>query len=339
MANSRTDLLAELLAKIPDNTQRLVTAQKLREVIAALVDSSFNLVDDASLLTPLALEGKVNKAGDTMTGQLTLVGDPTADNHAARKAYVDAVLAAAINGLSPKASVRGVVVDRAGPLAPLLTGTYTTLDGVALVAGDRVIVNGTVSPALNGIYVVASGAWSRAADADTGAKLVGATASVQEGTNFGDKVLLQATNGPIALGTTPVTWVTYGQPNNYVAGSGIGLTGTTISVDNTVVRATVTPGAWTNNTALDLAVQMHTYTSPGGSGTSIVVNNFTNKGTGRQVLLIITSAHASDTLAFTVSGGETIDYQGASFLPGVVNHVLIMMTASNRYLVSINPIA
>ncbi len=37
----------------------------------------------------------VNRAGDTMTGQLALVGDPTLAAHAARKAYVDNMVAAA----------------------------------------------------------------------------------------------------------------------------------------------------------------------------------------------------------------------------------------------------
>ncbi len=41
---------------------------------------------------------KVAKAGDTMTGALTLSGTPTANNHAATKAYVDSVAAAAGGG-------------------------------------------------------------------------------------------------------------------------------------------------------------------------------------------------------------------------------------------------
>ncbi len=41
---------------------------------------------------------KVAKAGDTMTGALTLPGTPTANNHAATKAYVDSVAAAAGGG-------------------------------------------------------------------------------------------------------------------------------------------------------------------------------------------------------------------------------------------------
>lgn len=36
-----------------------------------------------------SLAGKVNKTGDTMTGPLVLPGDPTEDNQAATKAYVD----------------------------------------------------------------------------------------------------------------------------------------------------------------------------------------------------------------------------------------------------------
>lgn len=42
-------------------------------------------------------DGRVSKAGDTMTGALTLSGAPTADLHAATKAYVDSAKTSAIN--------------------------------------------------------------------------------------------------------------------------------------------------------------------------------------------------------------------------------------------------
>lgn len=51
-----------------------------------------------------------------------------------------------------------------------LTGLQT-IDGVVLVAGDRVLVKDQAAAKDNGIYVAAVGVWSRAADADSAAKL------------------------------------------------------------------------------------------------------------------------------------------------------------------------
>jgi hypothetical protein len=78
-----------------------------------------------------------------------------------------------------------------------------TIDGVSLVAGDRVLVNQQLASADNGIYVVAAGAWSRARDADTGAELVGASTAVNSGT-YGGGTLANLGDSTIILGTTPI---------------------------------------------------------------------------------------------------------------------------------------
>ena len=50
-----------------------------------------------------------------------------------------------------------------------LSGTQT-IDGIAVVAGDRVLVEGNTTKSENGIWVVATGAWTRATDANTAVK-------------------------------------------------------------------------------------------------------------------------------------------------------------------------
>ena len=54
----------------------------------------------------------------------------------------------------------------------LATGGLLTIDGVALVAGDRVLVKNQSLATQNGVYVVSAGAWVRASDANTSALLV-----------------------------------------------------------------------------------------------------------------------------------------------------------------------
>lgn len=82
-----------------------------------------------------------------------------------------------------------------------------TIDGVAVVAGDRVLVKNQTAGAANGIYVVATGAWPRAADADASVEVTSELmVAVEEGTANGDSLWHLTTNGPIILGTTALTF-------------------------------------------------------------------------------------------------------------------------------------
>lgn len=141
-----------------------------------------NLTTDLAALAP--------KASPTFTGTVT-VPTPVNGTDATNKTYVDN----AVQGLSWKTEVR---VATTGNVA--LTGTQT-IDGIAVAAGDRVLVRANTTGAENGIYVVAAGAWSRSLDADTSAKLVGATVYVAEGTANADTVWSQTVD-PFTLGTT-----------------------------------------------------------------------------------------------------------------------------------------
>lgn len=99
-----------------------------------------------------------------------------------------------------KADVRVVAVGNVS-----LTGLQT-VDGVTLVAGDRVLLVGQTAPAENGIYVAASGAWARATDADASAEFAtNWLVSTREGSAQGDTVWQHTTNGTVTLGTTAIT--------------------------------------------------------------------------------------------------------------------------------------
>jgi hypothetical protein len=81
-----------------------------------------------------------------------------------------------------------------------------TIDGVALAIGDRVLVKDQNTGSQNGVYTAAAGAWTRTADADTGAKLLGATVTVTEGTSNANARFVQLTIGTITVGTTAIAW-------------------------------------------------------------------------------------------------------------------------------------
>jgi len=85
-----------------------------------------------------------------------------------------------------------------------LSGTQT-INGVALVAGDRILVTGQTAGAENGVWVVAAGAWSRATDSDTDSELRGYIINISGGTYAGYKYI--NTNGStITVGTTAITY-------------------------------------------------------------------------------------------------------------------------------------
>lgn len=169
----------------------------------------------------------VNKAGDTMTGALTLSGAPTQDLHAVTKAYVDSV----VQGLDIKESVR---VATTGNIA--LSGALT-VDGVALNVGDRVLVKNQTNAAENGIYVVADEAWTRAVDATNGKISSGMFTFVEEGAVNANSGYVLATDGQIVVGTTELSFSQFSGMGQVLVGTGLGKNGNEIFINDTGVAA------------------------------------------------------------------------------------------------------
>lgn len=159
--------------------------------------------------------------------KITNVAEPTLSTDAATKNYVDSVA----QGLDVKASA---VVTTTANIT--LSGTQT-IDGVALVAGDRVLVKNQTTASANGIYVVAAGAWTRATDADTWAKLVSAFVFIEKGTVGADTGWVSTIDQGGTLGSTAVTFSQFSGAGTYTAGTGLTLTGTQFSITNTAVTA------------------------------------------------------------------------------------------------------
>lgn len=147
--------------------------------------------------------------------------DPTQPQQAATKAYVDATK----QGLDIKDSVR------AATTANIVLSAPQTIDGIAVIAGDRVLVKNQTTGQDNGIYVVAAGAWTRSTDADTSAEVTaGMFTFVEEGTANGDSGWVLTTNNPITLGTTPLVFTQFSGAGQVDAGAGLTKTGNTLNV-------------------------------------------------------------------------------------------------------------
>lgn len=162
----------------------------------------------------------------SLNGQkITNLATPTASGDAATKAYVDDNIA----GLSWKDEVR-VATTANGTLATAYEDG-DTVDGVTLATGDRILLKDQTTGADNGIYVVnASGAPTRSTDADSGAEMKGAAVFVSEGTTNGGTRWVCNNTGTITLGSTSLTFVSFGGGASYSAGAGLTLSGSTFDV-------------------------------------------------------------------------------------------------------------
>lgn len=81
-----------------------------------------------------------------------------------------------------------------------------TIDGVAVIAGNRVLVKNQTLPAENGIYVVAAGAWTRATDSDAASEIANAEVGVNSGTANGGRVFTNTFKSTDTVGTTAMNW-------------------------------------------------------------------------------------------------------------------------------------
>lgn len=116
-----------------------------------------HLTGDSGLSGPNAgPAGFTTSAVSTMRGSLVRVRDNTNPLAAVKRVYVG-------TGIVPSGNLAG-----------------------AVAVNDRILVltNGVTATALDGIYVVQSGTWTRATDADTTAKLANAAVYVTDGLNF-----------------------------------------------------------------------------------------------------------------------------------------------------------
>jgi hypothetical protein len=187
---------------------------------------------------------------DVWGARISNVATPTASTDAATKQYVDDVAQGLNIHASCDAATTGTLASisggtvtynngTAGVGATLTTtGTYTTIDGVTLSNGMRILVKNEATQANNGIYVRTSATvLTRATDFDTAAEIAGGDFTfVTAGTQYNSTGWVQI-DEVTTVGTDPIVWDQFSGAGEYSAGTGLTLTGTQFSITNTAVTA------------------------------------------------------------------------------------------------------
>ncbi|WP_343578217.1 phage tail protein [Pseudomonas sp.] len=219
---SRTALVNEVrraplnqLSIDPANSAQIIAEQVIPENVGGWWIREMGLYDEAGALIayancapsykPQLAEG----SGRTQTVRIVLIVSNAASVELkidpsvvlATREYVDNSIVTALNRLDCKQSVRVATT------ASITLSGLQTLDGIALMAGDRVLVKNQSNAADNGIYVAAITGWKRSTDADEKSDVTpGLTVSVESGISQADSIWQLVTDGAIVLGVTVLTF-------------------------------------------------------------------------------------------------------------------------------------
>jgi len=164
------------------------------------------------------------------------------------KEYVDSVS----QGLDVKQSVVAATTTNlsatyangtSGVGATLTYGSaVTTLDGISLTNGDRILVKDQTTSSQNGIYVrTSSTVWTRSDDANTSTLLTGGSfVFVEQGTANADNGYVFTHEGTPTIGTTPLTVGQFSGAGQITAGAALTKSGNQldVAVDNSSIEIT-----------------------------------------------------------------------------------------------------
>jgi len=251
-------------------------------------------------------------------GSVTLNADPVNALDAATKQYVDAVA----EGLHVHASVVAATTANVDLSTGLEAGDV--IDGVTLVAGDRVLVKNQTTTSENGIYIAStSGVAVRASDYNTASEIdPGDFFFVTGGTNYDNTGWVQ-TAVVTTLGTDPITFEQFSGAGTYLAGNGLTLTGNTFSINTGVTVDLNTAQTLTNKTLTSPSITTPTVTGLKLNDSSIVFEGSSADDFETTLSVVnptadrtITLQDGTGTLAFTSDIETAVDNFGNAVTGG-----------------------
>ena len=152
---------------------------------------------------------------------------PVSGNDVVNKTYLD-YFAAGLSWKQPVVCATTTNITLSG---------LQTIDGVTVVAGERVLVKSQSTTSQNGIYLASASAWSRSPDADTWNELISAICFVEEGSTLAGTAWYCTAQAGGTIGTTAVVWSNFSVAASYTAGTGLTLAANQFSITNTGVTA------------------------------------------------------------------------------------------------------
>jgi hypothetical protein len=224
------------------------------------VDGSIDTIHiaDSQITSAKIVDGTIVNADINASAAIdaTKIHDGAVSN--AEFAYVNGVTSAIQTQIDAKAATTYVDNAVAGLRTRIIAECASTanvvissaleagdvIDGVTLVAGDRVLLKDQSTATENGLYIaVASGAASRDPEHDTIAELSGGMVVVNQGTANDNKIFLCTTDTDATLGSTSITYTTITPQNVGTVTSitaGTGLSGGAITASGTIAIDTAT---------------------------------------------------------------------------------------------------
>jgi hypothetical protein len=213
-------------------------------------------------------------------------------------------------------------------------GAPAEVDGISLVAGNRVLVAGQDPGSENGLYVVqtvgagSNGTWVRSTDGNQDGEIeAGMIVMVTEGTVYKDTQWKLITNNPIVIGTTPLVFEqnsafafgnifangtavlanTVGDTVTFTAGDNIAITGNASAKSVTIAVTGISLNSISNGTSNVTVVSSGGNVTVGVAGSEIaefstnglaVTGNITGNGAGLSGINVFSNV--------AISGGNSI---------------------------------
>ena len=230
IANRISDVNAEETRALAaeDLLSGRITSEAASRIADVNAEETRGLAAEAGLQGSIDTEAASRIAADSAESAARIAAD--AATLASANAYSDGIA----QGLDVKQSVRVASTTFISSLSGL-----QTIDAVALVAGNRILVKNQTIANANGIYVVSEGVWTRSTDADTSAKVTaGLFTFIEEGAINSDQGWVLQSNQPIVLGTTSLSFVQFSSAGVVGATNGLTKTGNNIGLGGTLTGGT-----------------------------------------------------------------------------------------------------
>ena len=254
--------------------------------------SNFVTESGATARTSLGLGSIATQAANNVSisgGAVTGLGSPSASSDAATKNYVDQAVA----GLRTRTIAECASTANVNLTNGLEAGD--SIDGVTLVAGDRVLLKDQTDATENGLYLaVSSGAASRDPEHDTIAELSGGMVVVNQGTSNDNKIFLCTTDSDGVIGSTNITY-TIVTPQNVGTVTSVGV------ADAGSSEFTITNSPVTSSGTINLAVNSISATKIGNGNVDNTELSYVNGVTSAIQTQIDTKASNGFAIAMAIA--------------------------------------